>query len=446
MTPVALRTMKSEAAVYCNSHTRREWLRSAGLLAAGVTALRGSEPQLIPAARIALLEEVQRRACLYFQECADPQTGLVLDRARIAGQETRRIASIAATGFGLSSLCIAHSLGILSKSAAERRVERTLDFFARKAFHQNGFYFHFLDVSTGQRAFDCELSSIDTAWLLCGVIHARQHFGGGTIRRLAAEILNRVNWRWMLAGGSTLSHGWTPENGFLPWRWDQYAELLAMYLLALGSSTHPIPASAWDAWERPARVETEGELYIESPAPLFVHQYSHAWLDFRGKQDGYADYFLNSTVATNRHRAYCIGLRERFPWFGEDMWGVTASDSRNGYIDWGGPKPIADTRIDGTLVPCASGGSVVFLPDQCSRVLESMLHRYGNNVWTRYGFVDAFHPGANWYGPDVLGIDLGIMLIMAENLRTGSVWQAMMRAPEVRRGFQFAGFFKPQSL
>jgi hypothetical protein len=177
-----------------------------------------------------------------------------------------------------------------------------------------------------------------------------------------------------------------------------------------------------------------------------VHQYSHAWFDFRNQQDGWADYFRNSQVATTRHREFCIGLKPKFPWFGEDMWGISASDSQFGYIDWGGPKTKANDRIDGTLVPCASGGSVVFLPDECTRVLDTMLDRYGSKVWTRYGFVDAFHPQAGWYGPDVLGIDLGIMLLMAENLRTGSVWKTIMSTPEAIRGFKAAGFYNPQTL
>jgi len=278
------------------------------------------------------------------------------------------------------------------------------------------------------------------------VIHARQHFDNGRIRRLAGEMLSRVDWRWMMNGGATLSHGWTPENGFLPYRWDQYSELLAIYLLAIGSTSHPVPVSSWDAWERPGKIEDRGELYIESPAPLFVHQYSHAWIDFRNRQDGYADYFVNSRVATLRHKDFCLSMRDRFPWISEDMWGISASDSRFGYIDWGGPNTRANHRIDGTLVPCATGGSLVFLPDECSHVLETMVERYGDQVWTRYGFVDAFHPQASWWAPDVLGIDLGIMLMMAENLRTGSVWNAMMAAPEIRRGLQAASFFDPRTV
>jgi hypothetical protein len=209
----------------------------------------------------------------------------------------------------------------------------------------------------------------------------------------------------------------------------------------MGASDHAIPAACWHAWERPMTTES-GAAYIESAAPLFAHQYSHAWLDFREKRDDYADYFENSKLATIRHRRFCLGMRDRFPWFDEQMWGISASDSQYGYIDWGGPQTPANSRIDGTLVPCAPGGSLAFVPNHCLAVLNTMLQRYGKQVWRRYGFIDAFNPGMNWWAPDVLGIDVGITLLMAENLRTESVWSAMAEAPEVRRGFAAAGFRK----
>jgi hypothetical protein len=388
---------------------------------------------------------VERRACLYFWEQAHPATGLVLDRAPAGKRSSLDVASVAATGFGLSALAIADLHGYLPAGDVRNRVERTLEFLAGRAAGKKGFFYHFLHAETGQRCYECELSSIDTAWLLCGVIHARQHFDSPSVRRLADEIIGRVDWRWMWADGPTLCHGWTPEGGFLPYRWDRYSELLAMYLLAMASTTHPIPASSWNAWTRPTRQPVAGRVFIESSAPLFAHQYSHAWFDFRGLRDGSIDYFQNSRVATILHREYCIGLSDRFPWFGENMWGITSSESRYGYIDWGGDDPTANDLIDGTLVPCASGGSLVFLPDECSRVLETMLDRYGKWVWTRYGFVDSFRP-PDWHSPDVVGIDLGIMLLMAENYRWESVWKAMMSAPEVRRGLAAARFSTADSV
>ena len=326
----------------------------------------------VPKKRYDLLEEMERRACRYFYDEAHPQTGLVRDRVRIKGPDDRRIASIAATGFGLSALCIASTQGYLAPDEALARTERTLNFLARRAPRHNGFYYHFCDMETGERAWQSELSSIDTTWLLCGVLHARSHFDSRKIRRLAGEILDRVNWRWMWDGGPTLSHGWTPENGFLPYRWDSYSELLAMYLLAMGSSTYPIPSSSWDAWERPSKPSQAND-FIESAAPLFVHQYSHAWFDFRNKQDGYADYFLISQRATEAHRQFCMGLASKFPWYSGDLWGVTASDSRGGYLAWGGPASAG--KVDGTLVPCAAGG--------CAGVHAKRMHDgTGNDVRT----------------------------------------------------------------
>ena len=422
--------------------SRRDLLRSGAALAAAAVCQRTFVGELNPSftRREAMLDELEKRAFLYFTEQAHPETGLVRDRARVQGHDTRRVASIAATGFGLSSLCIADQRAYLKPGAARERVERTLDFLANRAYHQQGFFFHFLDAETGERAFRSEVSSVDTTWLLCGVIHARQHFANSAIERLANTIIDRVAWDWMWDTGPTLCQAWTPELGFLPYRWDCYCELLAMYLLAIGSTSHPIPASAWNNWKRPKITAQAGRPYIESPAPLFVHQYSHAWFDFRYKRDKYADYFQNSRMATLLHRDFCMKLRGKFPWINDEMWGITASDSRYGYVDWGGPRTAANSKIDGTLVPCAAGGSLVFLPDACCDVLESMLQHYGQLVWTRYGFVDAFQPQANWSSPDVIGIDLGIMMMMAENYRSQSPWNAMMSAPEVKRGFEAAEF------
>lgn len=353
------------------------------------------------------------------------------------GPEARKVASIAATGFGLSALCIADERRYLDRGVAQARVLTTLNYLASKATHEQGFFYHFLNASTGERAWQSEVSSVDTAWLVCGVLHASAHFDHPEIKRLAAEIAGRVDWKWMMNDGSTLAHGWRPESGFLPYRWDSYAELMAMYLIAMGSSTHPIPPAAWNAWQRPKRT-FDNLTYIDAGAPLFAHQYSHAWFDFRERRDEHADYFENSRVATLAHRMYCRSLTGEYEWFTQELWGVTASDSRKGYKVWGGPS--VSEKSDGTLVPCAAGGSVAFLPSECTGVLETMLARYGSKVWGPYGFVDAFHPKAEWYDPDVIGIDQGIMLLMAENLRSQSVWNAMMSTPEAERGLRAAGF------
>jgi len=242
-----------------------------------------------------------------------------------------------------------------------------------------------------------------------------------------------VDWPWMLNGEKTLSMGL--RNGeFLKSRWNHYCELMLLYLLALGSPTHPIEAACWDAWTRPV-MRYAGFEYISAADPLFVHQYSHAWFDFRGKRDAYADYFANSITATRAHQAFCLSLGKPY---GPDYWGISASDSQHGYTAWGGPPGFGG--IDGSVVPNATMGSLPFLPDACLRVLRSLKDRYGKYAWGRYGLCDVMHPDAQWYDPDVLGIDLGIGVLMAENLRSGFVWETFGRNPEVAVAFRKAGF------
>ena len=212
---------------------------------------------------------------------------------------------------------------------------------------------------------------------------------------------------------------------------------MMMYLLGLGSAVHPLPPEAWNAWKRTV-FEYDGLRYIGSYAPLFVHQYSQAWFDFRGKHDRHTDYFKNSIIATEVHRRFCLELAKQFPSYSDDLWGITASDSYKGYVVWGGPPEIGP--IDGTVVPSATGGSLPFQPQATLRVLKNIKNRYGSKAWSRYGMVDAFNPLTNWYDTDVVGIDTGITMLMAENLRTGFVWNTFMRNIEAQRGFERAGF------
>jgi hypothetical protein len=230
--------------------------------------------------------------------------------------------------------------------------------------------------------------------------------------------------------------GWRHEKGFLSARWDHYSELMMLVLLALGSPTHPVGVEAWRAWSRPVR-EHYGLRYVWSPAPLFVHQFSHAWFDFRGRLDAGVEWFANSVTATRAHVEWCLDRQGRFPEWSEDLWGVTSSDSEKGYVGWGGPPDSGP--LDGTIVPCAAAGSLPFLPGECLRTLRYQRERYGERIWKRYGFVDAFNPHTGWVNPDVVGIDAGITLLMAENLRSGAVWRVMGRDPAVRRGLERAG-------
>jgi hypothetical protein len=385
----------------------------------------------------AFLDDLERQACLFFWEQASPTTGQVLDRARhdLGGaRDPRRMSSIAATGFGLTALCIADQRDYLPHAQIVERVRATIDWHLNQLPEVHGFFYHFNDIETGARVGGCELSSIDTALLLCGVLTARAYFSDPHIQSLAAQIYERVDWPWMLNGGKTFSMGWQPNTGFLKGRWSRYCELMMIYLLAIGSPTHPVAPSWWNNFARPV-IHYKDFTYISGDDPLFTHQYSQAWFDFRRKRDAYADYFLNSVTATRAHKAFCLSYPQ---WYNGDYWGVSASDYQGGYTAWGGPPPQGP--LDGTVVPCAAAGSLAFLPADCLHVLRAMRVRWGKRAWSRYGFVDAFHPAANWYDPDVLGIDQGISVVMAENLRSGLVWITFMRNAECARAMQLTGF------
>jgi len=386
----------------------------------------------------AFLDELERRGCLYFTEQAGSKSGQVLDRAAALNttgkRDPRIMASIAATGFGLSALCIAEKRGYQPRAQVIAQVRRTLHYHLEQMPGEHGFFYHFNDVDLGGSFGGSEVSSIDTALLLCGVLTARAHFHqDAEIVHLATALYERVDWPWMLNGGQTMSMGWR-RGSFLESRWNHYCELMMLYLLALGSPTHPIDPACWDAWSRPT-MKYAGFEYISAADPLFVHQYSHAWFDFRNKRDSYANYFANSVTATRAHEAFCLSLGKPYS---QDYWGISASDSQHGYTAWGGPPGFGN--VDGSVVPCATAGSLPFLPADCLHVLRSLKERYGDKAWGRYGFCDAFHPDTQWYDPDVLGIDLGIGVLMAENLRSGFIWQTFARNPEVAVAFRKAGF------
>jgi hypothetical protein len=386
-----------------------------------------------------LLEEIEKASFLFFWEQAAPSTGQVKDRALAAGNDTRTISSIASTGFALTALCIADQRGYQPTADIIARVRTTLDFLLNKLqpMGKNGFFYHFVDMNTGARAFNSEVSSIDTALLLCGVLMCRQYFSQDPqIPGLASQIYNKVNFAWMLNGGTTLSMGWTPENGFIKSRWDTYSELMMLYLLALPSPTFPIPSSSWAAWSRPTYTY-QGLTYISSGAPIFTHQYSQAWFDFRNKKDAFADYFQNSVTATKAHRLFCISLHEQFSDYSSDLWGISASDSQKGYLAWGGPPAMGP--LDGTIVPCATAGSLPFDFADTVHVLRWIRGHYPA-AWQRYSYVDAFNPLTGWYGPDVIGIDLGVSMLMAENQRTQFVWNTFMKDPVAQSGMNLAGF------
>ncbi len=329
------------------------------------------------------LEELEKANFLYFWEQANPASGMVRDRANVRNPDNSVLSSIAATGFGLTALCIGSKRGFISYNEARARTLTTLRFLWTKLPEHRGFFYHWANINTGERLWESEVSSIDTAILLCGVLTCREYFRQHPeIADLAYRIYNRIDWSWLSEDTPILPHGWTPESGFLP--------------------------------------------------------YSQAWFDFRGKRDRYADYFQNSILATDVHRRFCLQLAKQFPDYSDDLWGITASDSMHGYAVWGGP-PLTGP-IDGTVVPCAAAGSLPFLPQPAMRVLRTIKNQYGTGTWSRYGFVDAFNPLKNWYDTDVIGIDTGITMVMAENARTGFVWDTFMRNPEAQRAMERAGF------
>jgi hypothetical protein len=384
------------------------------------------------------LNEVEKACFLFFWEQGNSKTGMVKDRCNVHTDKQGTAASIAATGFGLTALCIGEQRGFIATDDAIERVFATLRFLWKKLPNHRGFFYHFANPETGERMFDSEVSSVDTAILLCGILTAREHFRNPGVTQLANLIFNRVDWTWLSEDTSLLTHGWTPEVGFLPSRWDYYSELMMMYLLGMGSSAYPLKQEMWNAWKR-LTFEYDGMRYIGAFAPLFVHQFSQAWFDFRGKRDKYADYFQNSVIATEVHMRFCVELAPQFPDYSNDLWGISASDSEHGYVAWGGPPAMGP--IDGSVVPSAAAGSLPFLPAATLRVLKNIRNRYPS-AWSRYGFVDAFNPLKNWYDTDVIGIDTGITMLMAENLRTGFVWDTFMKTPEAQRGMERAGFHK----
>ena len=429
--------------------SRREAMRICGLslLASPLTTIAGcgtrapqplAEPNRAPyqGTDEQLLDEIQSASFKFFWDEASSSTGQVKDRALANGNDSRMMSSIAATGFGLTSLCIGDQREYGKRAEILERVRKTLRFLANVLPHERGFYYHFIHMDTGQRWEKCELSSIDSSLLYCGVLTARQYFADQEIKDLATKIYERVDWPWMLNGGKTFSMGWHPESGFLDARWEHFCELMMIYLLAVGSPTHPVAPSSWNAWTRP-KINYQGIEYISGNDPIFTHQYSQAWFDFRNKRDGYTDYFENSVKATKAHKLFCLSLRDRFPDYSENLWGISASDYVKGYTAWGGPP--TQGPIDGSIVPCATGGSLPFLFDDCMRVQRNLRGRYGDKAWMKYGFVDALNPLTGWYDADVLGIDLGITMLMAENHRTGFVWNTFMKNPEAQSAMEKVG-------
>jgi hypothetical protein len=403
----------------------------------------------------ALLDTIQHSAFKFFWQEANSSNGLIKDRSANGAP-----CSIASVGFGLSAICIGVDRGWVTRAAARDRVLTTLNTFwtgpqgsGNSYIGSFGLFYHFLDMSTATRTWSSELSTIDTGLLLAGIIDAKQYFSGTDsnetrIRALADSIYRRMNWDLMRNFNPGIMLGWSPESGFIRAQWIGYNEATIMYILALGSPTYPVDFTAWQTWTQGYQAGSYfGYSYIIFP-PLFGHQYSHCWIDFRNINEPFMaqhglTYFENSRRATLAQRGYSIANPRGHAGYSDSLWGITASDSPTGYSARGAPPAQND---DGTIVPTAPISSIPFAPTECIRVARTMWENYRPQLWTQYGFRDAFNLNVNWWDTDIIGIDQGPMIIMIENYRTGRVWQRFMSNPDVQRGLQLAGFTPTTSV
>jgi hypothetical protein len=427
-----------------------------------VTALTTASQESLPSVTLstvpnpfasndAFLDYVQQANFDYFWYAANPANGLVPDRSASGSA-----CSISAVGFGLTAIGIGVDHGWITRTQAVARVLTTLNTFlsgpqgpgTSGVIGYNGWFYHFLDMNTALRASGSELSSIDTTLLLSGILYAKQYFNGTnanetSIRTMADAIFNGVNWTWMAQGTSAVAMGWQPTTGFTTFgNWVGYDEGMILYLLGLGTATNPLPASAWNYWTSGYTwVTYYGESFVPFP-PLFGHEYSHCWIDFRHIADAYmtnqnSTYFENSRRATLAQQSYCIANPLGWVGYGTNVWGLTASDDPSGYEAHGAPPALND---DGTIAPTAPGGAMAFAPDISLPTLQYLYSHGRTALWTQYGFIDAFNQSVSWYDTAEIGIDQGPIVIMIENYRTQRPWQLFMQNAEIQRGLQQAGF------
>ena len=417
------------------------------------------------------LEKLQHESFNYFLHEANPANGLVVDKNAADWP-----ASIAATGLALAAYPVGVEHGYMSRSAAIERTLNTLRFFWNSpqgtepdATGYKGFYYHFLDMQTGRRAWQCELSTVDSAFLLAGALTAGIYFDADTldeeeIRTLSDALYRRADWQWAQNEGATVTHGWKPESGFLKYRWEGYDEAMLLYMLGLGSPTHPLPESSYAAWASTYRWERcYGYEYLYA-GPLFIHQLSHVWIDFRGIQDAFMrnkgiDYFENSRRATYVQQKYAIENPLKLTAYSSSCWGITASEGPgpgtikiNGierqFFDYVG-RGVPDGPDDGTLAPWSVVASLPFAPEIVLVALDYCIHQAKLTEFSSYGFKASFnptHPGAAgnpygwWVSPWHYGLNQGPIVLMIENYRTGLLWQLMRKCPYISTGLRRAGF------
>lgn len=406
-------------------------------------AAHAAAPQTLPKMTdSALLTEVQRRAFRFFWEKSDPTTGLTNDRAKNRGEDDYTVASVASTGYALAALPIAVEHRWVEKDKAYLRALTTLRFLHDKMPSEHGWFYHFIDKRTGERAWNCELSSIDTALLLMGTLACGQYFRGTEIERLANALYDRVDWTWMRTNGGekpeklTLCMGWKPEDGFIKSEWDSYNELMFLYLLGLGAKRDPLPADSWKAWTR--NPITYAGMTTLAGGPIFFHQMAYGYYDFRGQRDALGwDYEVSAKEGTRINRQYCLDQSKVRKTYAPDIWGLNANDAPDGYKAYAAPGDE-----DGTVSPTGAIASIMVTPDLANAAAQGIYTRYGDKLWGNYGFGNAFNVDKDWYDPDVIGIDLGMVLLAIENHRTGLPRKLIARHPATRRAWKKAGFHR----
>ena len=417
------------------------------------------------------LDALQRHAFEYFLRETNLANGLVADKSQPGSP-----ASIAAVGFALAAYPVGVERGWMTRTNALARTLALLRFFwaspqgaAPDATGHKGFYYHFLDMSTGQRAGLCELSTIDSTFLIAGMLAAAAYFDHEdedeqALRTLADALYRRVDWAWACNGAATVTHGWRPEAGFLPYRWSGYDEATLLYVLGLGSPTHPLSAESYTAWASTYEWKTIFGYELLYGGPLFIHQYSHIWLDMRGIQDAFArdkgiDYCENSRRATYVQREYAIRNPLDFAGYGENFWGLTASDGPGwttrrikgiersffDYVARGAPYG----PDDGTIAPWAVAASLPFAPEIVLPTLQHFQDVYPQ-ITGEYCFRCSFNltfldhaegdGHAGWTSPYHFGINLGPVVLMCENYRSDLLWRLMRACPYVVAGLRRAEF------
>lgn len=393
---------------------------------------------------VKLLAEVEKRAFRFFWEKSDPRTGLCNDRAHnLGGEDDYTVASIASTGYALASLPIAAQHGWVDKQAAYERALLTLRFLNARMPREHGWFFHFVDKRTGERVWNSELSTIDTSLLLAGALMTGQYWRGSEVETLANALYARVDWKWMQTNGGAkpdkklVAMGWRPKSGFLRNDWDRYSELMLLYLLGMGTADNPLPPESWRAWER--NQVTYGGRTTLAGGPIFLHEMAHGFYDFRGQRDclGY-NYWVSSEQAVQINRQVCLDIARagKRRGYSAEIWGLNACDGPGGYKAYGAPP----SKEDGTVSPTGVIAAILFAPDLARSAVDAMYACYGDKTWGRYGFSDGFNVDRDWYGQDVIGIDLGMALLAIEDVQTGLPWKLLAAHPATKRAWKAAGF------